>query len=365
MRTIGRNSVAGSCKTHHIANRPVVPNRNGTSKAHNGSLGSRYAFLTGKLRSISPRCLSVDPDDRAGNCITQHNYIYLRDSYYRYAGLLGVVPKHDAGQSYGDGITDLYRRMETLVGESADVNIESDGTDLHFTLWKPHRWGEYNLYWFPVKFLETLPPELRRIAVTFLHRLSVSNGIPTMNGTDIAEYALDWIETDVDDTDCEDCVKMQMLCDSYREGKAIEVLKEIENGDGIYPDLEAAIDGYTPRNDKERLLIESIRDGEEFVRDGSPRIMRYAYDCHYETNPEFEPIRLDRQIMIIYDSRDTVTEYMIDILNSSAAESYEVPLCTTLDISPSTERLFIMDDYPERFFRWADEFLSIISSYAI
>lgn len=365
MRTSGQSPISRTGTQYNIASRKVVSTRNGTSKAHYGSLGSRNAFLKSKLRSISPQFLSANPDDKNTNCITRQNYTYLRDSYYRYAGLLGVAPKHDAGQSYGDGIADLFHRMETIVGDEANVNIEADGNSLHFTLWRPHYWKEYNLYWFPVKFVKSLSPRMQRIATTFLHRLSVSSGIPTMNGTDLAEYALDWIETYIDDPVCEECEEMKAICDSYREGEAIATLKEVENGDGIYADLEAAIDGYAPRNDKERLLIELIREGSEFIRTGSPRIMRYAYDPHYETNPEFEPIRLDQQIMIIYDSRDTVTEYMIDILNGAAVESYEILPCTTLDISPSTKRPFIMDDYPERFFRWAGKFLSFISSYDI
>lgn len=209
----------------------------------------------------------------------------------------------------------------------------------------------------------TLLPQLQRMTIAFLHLLVRSNGIATMNGTDLAEYALDWIEMNTDDPACEERDEMRSVCNSYREGEAIAALRKIETTDATYTDLEAEIAEYAPANDVEQQLIEIIRKGCEFVRDGSPSIMQYAYDPHYEEVPEFAPIRLDQLIMIVYDNLDTVSEYMLDILNGSATESYEITPCTVLEISPATERPFAMDDYPERFFGWADEFISFIYSY--
>lgn len=363
MQTAGRHPHAATCAIHNIASRKVVSERNGQAKAHCGSFGSRNAFLTHRFRDISPQYVSSDPNDNGKNCITKRNYLYLRDSYYRYAELLGVVPKHDAGQSYGDGIVDLYHRLDKIVGQDVNVNIESLGNNLRFTLWQQHNWGEYNLYWFPVKFVMTLPPQLQRITIVFLHLLVRGNGIPTMNGTDLAEYALDWIETNMDDPACDERDEMRSVCNSYREGEAIAALRKIETADDTYTDLKAEIAEYEPVNDVERQLIEIIRKGCEFVRNGSQSIMQYAYDPHYEEVPEFDPIRLDQLIMIVYDNLDTVSEYMLDILNGSATESYEIIPCTALEISPATERPFSMDDYPERFFGWADEFISFIHSY--
>ncbi len=356
MRTSGRHTLATAGALHNIPNRADVSAGNRAEKADHGSFGSRYAFLRSRFRPIAPQFVSAGRD--GVNCITERNYLYLRDSYYRYAELLCVAPKHVAGQSPGDGIAVLYHRMDKIVGDDINVNVEADGDDLHFTLWKQHDWGEYSLYWFPIKFAESLSPRLRRIAITFMHRLSHANGIPTMNGTELAEYTLDWIETNIADPACEEREELKATCDSYRNGKAYTALRRVENGDGVYADLDAAINEYVPRNDREQRFLELVRKGTEFIRDDSPAIMQYAYDADYEESPEFEPIRLDQSIMIVYDNFDTVSEYMIEILNGLVSDSYEIVPCTTMDVSPTTERLFAMDDYPERFFGWADEFLN-------
>ena len=61
---------------------------------------------------------------------------------------------------------------------------------------------------------------------------------------------------------------------------------------------------------------------------------------------------LHQQISIIYDTGDIVTEYLVDYYNSCSRETYDIIPVTTCDLSPDTEELFRMDDYPERFFRW-------------
>ena len=74
---------------------------------------------------------------------------------------------------------------------------------------------------------------------------------------------------------------------------------------------------------------------------------------------------LYQQIRVIYDSYDMVTDYLVDCYNSHSRETYDIIPVTTLDLSPETEKLFRMDDYPERFFKWADKFiLSLIHIFS-
>lgn len=51
----------------------------------------------------------------------------------------------------------------------------------------------------PVKFVENLGPELRRISVTFIHNLMQANGIDTILDEDDTEYALTWLAEENDD----------------------------------------------------------------------------------------------------------------------------------------------------------------------
>ena len=54
------------------------------------------------------------------------------------------------------------------------------------------------------------------------------------------------------------------------------------------------------------------------------------------------------------------TDCRVDYYNSCSRESYDIIPVTPLDLSPETGELFRMDDYPERFFKWADKFINII-----
>lgn len=90
-------------------------------------------------------------------------------------------------------------------------------------------------------------------------------------------------------------------------------------------------------------------------------IMQYGYDAYYSENPDFHPMYLQQQIRVVYDINDIISDYLVDYYNSYSRETYDITPVTALDLSPDTEELFSMDDYPERFFRWADEFISLIS----
>ena len=102
-----------------------------------------------------------------------------------------------------------------------------------------------------------------------------------------------------------------------------------------------------------------MKEGLQFL---SPKrgIMEYCYDPFYEEEPEFHPMYLYQQIRVIYDSYDMVTDYLVNCYNSHSRETYDIIPVTTLALSPETEKLFRMDDYPERFFKWADKFINII-----
>ena len=248
--------------------------------------------------------------------------------------------------------------MEALVGEDLNVNIEEQNGRLLFRLWKTHRWGVLTLYYFPMKFMEALDPELRRISITFIHELMRANGIQTVLDEDDTDYVQTWLSEDVPDETAEERRKRLKLLRSYENGRVQALLRRVENK-CYYKNLPKALDRYEPRNDYERSLVSAMKEGLEFL---SPEhgIMKYGYDPFYEEEPEFQPMYLYQQIRVIYDSYDMVTDYLVDYYNSCSRETYDIIPVTTLDLSPETEKLFHMDDYPERFFKWADKFINII-----
>lgn len=357
MQAIGTLANGRTCPLYHLPSRAKRQIGNRPTQKSSGSFGSRNAFLTATFKPIYTQHLVCEWDDDKRNYITQKSYEYLRDSYFRYARLLNEVPHHKQGKSIGEGIHNLYQEMDKLIGEQIGVNIEFEGNKLCFRLWKTHQWGAYTLYWFPVKFVEALNTKLRRIAITFLHELMKSNRLDVMHETDDFEFMLEMFSCDIEA--CEDNKERKgyvALLNSYQEGgRAYKLLERVKRK-AYYKNLPSAIERYRPQNEYERTLIDLMREGLQFIGKEKPSIAGYSYDPYHDPEMDYPPMDLGQQIRLISDTNDTLNEYMIDHFNVNCRESYELVPTTTLDLSPDTAAPFSMDDYPERFFHWADRF---------
>ena len=321
--------------------------------------GRRSSFLNATFQPKPlPSLVVEDSDGKRHNLITRENYGFLRDSFFRYAYLMEKEAVHTPGRTFGEGIARLHEEMDDLVGEGLNVNIEEQDGRLLFKLWKAHHWGKLTLYYFPMKFVEALGPELRRISITFIHELMKANGIQTVLDEDDTEYVLTWISEEVPEEVPEERKKRLRLLHSYENGRIKRLLQRVERK-CYYKNLPKALDRYKARNDYERSLVSAMKEGLQFL---SPKrgIMEYCYDPFYEEEPEFHPMYLYQQIRVIYDSYDMVTDYLVNCYNSHSRETYDIIPVTTLALSPETGELFRMDDYPERFFKWADKFINII-----
>lgn len=197
MCTIGRISGGTARETYHCGNRKEGALRHGKKETDCGTQRCRNSFLNATFLPISPSELFTDgTDGKPHNLITQENYEYLRDSFFRYALLMKKEAVHTPGRTPGESIARLHEEMCNLVGNDMNVNIEQDEERLLFRLWKCHGWGELTLYYFPTKFMERLGPELRRISVTFIHNLMQANGINTILDEDDMDYALTLMSED-------------------------------------------------------------------------------------------------------------------------------------------------------------------------
>lgn len=342
---------------YHRPNRAKHPIGNRSTQKSSGSFGGRNAFLITTFKPIYTQQLVCEWDDDKRNYITQENYEYLRDSYFCYARLVNKVPHHQPGKSIGESIHNLYHEMNKLIGDQTGVNIEFEGNRLCFRLWRTHGWGAYTLYWFPVKFVEMLNAKLRRIAITFLHELMNSNRLEAMHETDDFEFMLEMFSCDIET--CEDNKERKRyvaLLNAYQEGgRAYKLLERVKRK-AYYKNLPSALDRYSPQNEFEQTLIDLMREGLQFIGTDKPSITGYNYDPYHDEEMDYPPMDIGQQIRLIYDTTDTLNEYMIDHFNVNCRESYELVPTTTLDLSPDMVAPFTMDDYPERFFHWADRF---------
>lgn len=150
--------------------------------------------------------------------------------------------------------------------------------------------------------------------------------------------------------------------ESYQTGAIHKLLRRVEKK-SYHKDIRTALHGYKPVNEWESKLIDSMLGGMEFLNPKKP-IMDYDYDPYFEEDPDIRPVRLNRQICIVYEDDDIVTRTLIDCINSDYRKSYEIIPVTTMKLTPDTESLFkISDEYPERFFQWSDKFINIIRNF--
>lgn len=357
MQTIGIRAGRAACPAYHAANRTLPLQGSIETKKNYGAQRCRNAFLGTRIKAIAPKCVTREWDGITYNYITRENYGFLRDSYLRYAALLGVEALHQPAKSIGESILRLRAEMDALIGDGLNVNLEYEEDRLHFALWKCHQWGKYTLYWFPVKFLECLNPQLRRIAITFLHEFMRSNGLDTMNDEEETGYILEWEAETADEEDKKERKERLELVESYKNGKIYRLLERVRSK-SYYKNLPGRLARYKANNDFERNLVGAMQDGLELIRP-ERSIMQYAYDPFFDENPDFIPMQLERQIRLIYDVHDGITASLEEYFNSSMQETYEIIPTTVYRLSPQTERLFFMDDYPERFFTWADKFIEL------
>ena len=332
------------------------PPRNGSKTTHNGSPGDRYAFLRKPIPAIAPPCVTPAGSDE--NLITRERYEYLRDSYFRYARLMDAVPHHVPADSYAEGIARLYDEMRTLVEPSLNVNIEhSDDGRLSFALWHIHQWGQYNIYWLPVQFVERLRPEFRRLVITFLHELKRSNRLLDISSSAEAEYVLEMMkEYGRQSVHAWEIQEMDDNILSYESGRAHRLLQRIDRR-CYYKNLPRALARHGPQDASEQALLDIMRDGMQFIGDDKPALMGYDYDSEWREEPEFLPIGLDLLIGLIYTLDDMFADNMLAHINGLLQETYAIEATSVCHLSPTTRQLFTPDDYPERFFRWADRLM--------
>lgn len=363
MQAIKSGSEFGVSPTDNNANGNGCRSRSKTDKKNNGSRRNHYSFLNIKF---SPVC-NYSINCEGSNLLTNENYEFLYNSYAQYAKLLGkeVAYKPKRTDRPGTKIAELYHEFAKILNREVGLNIEYYSNRLVFMLWKAHGWENYNLYWFPVKFLEYLNPKLRRITITFLHDFISSNNISTLNNYEDSENTLCWLQDSQYDAENnkEQEQEIKDLIERYDAGgNAYMLMDEIEKN-SYYKNLPSALHRYKPQNEFEKGLVALLQKGLMLIGKNKPAINDYSYDPYLNENDDYLPVQLSQQIMLIYDNEDIFTEALIESLNINLSETYDLPPITEMLLSPQTDKLFSMDDYPEKFLMWSDNFISHIRSF--
>ncbi|WP_195486401.1 hypothetical protein [Parabacteroides johnsonii] len=336
----------------------------GTQKKSTASTGKRHAFLTEKIAPIAPDFKIRNRNDDAWvNLTTPENFDYLYQSALNYAGLMGIkLPfRYRKGGSPRLKISELYNAMDGSVPEC--VNLEEKNGRLHFCLFRYHDWPEPALFWIPVGFTELLPVALKRIAKEFIRRFVRHHGVSPITDSYYFDMGMDelkdWGNRD-SDASPKEIRENSRLADSYLTGKRAKALKRIYGKPFCY-NLEERIRQYRIENKKERELLDLIKEGMALITPESPCLIGYLYDWAYEESPDINPIGMEQQLMLVYSDNDTLAECMRDYMNSDYRETYALTPVTYRYLTPETNELFHMDDYPERLSEWLERFTEHIN----
>lgn len=340
------------------------PGRDLPKKTEVATGRKRNAFLTGKVSPIATDYyMENETDETETNLTTSENFDFLYRSALRYAGLMGIkLPfRPRKGGSPRMNIAGLYRAMDEALPEQ--VNLEEKAGRLYFCLYRFHEWPDYTLFWIPIDFIEKISVPVRCIVREFIRRFIRHHGLNMVKETWYYELALeelrDWKNRDPDASP-QEVRRNSLLAESYDNGKISKALKRME-GKPFCVRLEDKIRECRTEAKRERDLLGLVSEGLELITPDSPCLIQYYYDWAYEKEPDFPPIGLDTQIMLAYSNNDMLAENMESYFNSDCRETYTITPVTYMYLTPETDRLFRMDDYPERLSKWMQRFMQHIA----
>lgn len=319
-------------------------------------------FLTGRILPVTSSYLEVSTEQGTINVATAENYRYLLASAENYASLVGQTLKVRKGKTPSHNISILYDALDALIPQH--LNIEANDGKLFFCLYEYHKWVDYTFFWLPIRFMESLPAKLRRIAHTFMHQFVRHHRMYSVNDMPAFDYVVDYLlELEADeDLTAKQCREISSLIISYSKGAICRKLQRIHNN-GYYKNLSRAIKSYQTSDKKERKLLALIQEGMALTASGQPSIMDYHYDPDEEEDRDYPPLELERLIFLTYDLDDRISEEMGNSINAELRESYDLTPVTTCILSPDTRKLFSKDDYPEKFSKWFVDFTTFINKH--
>ncbi len=365
MYATGTRAVESARKTHNLADRKHCPHRRRSQKAGCGAKKVRNAFLKQRNHPIAPVSVVRNEHTKEYNYITRENYEYLLASVRRYAELLGRELGHDPGLTPGEGIANLYRELEAMVGDEVNINIETDGLQLRFVLWRFCDWGTYNFYWIPVGFVEKLNTRLRRIAISFLHRFMKSNGLETTNSSFVFENIGMWYDERSGDPAENEPEELARLAAMYSDdGEVGKLMREIEKN-CYHKRLDLALDRYYPQSEYEASLVALMKRGLKFISSDTPSIISCAYDpFRDEKELDFCGVMPESVIMLTYDVHCEFEREVRQFVQEDINQNYEVMAASTLILRPDGDSIFTVDSYPAEIYGYMDDLLEFLTGGA-
>lgn len=364
MQTIVRTTGTGTGPLYHqrggIGHRHQ-PGHKAEEKKATPTARKRNDFLTGRFLPVASDYYAECPEKGTDtNVTTREAFDYLYRSAANYAALLGVglpFPKRRRSPHPRQDIVRLYEVMDNLLPEC--VNLELVQGRLTFCLYRFHKWPDYELLWLPLEFTGRLSTPVRRVVLEFIRRFARHHRMGDLTDTYYYEMAESYMESCLDDPDeytPADRLRITRLMASYRKGNISRLFKRMR-GRAFCTGLERKLETCRPESESERQLLELVREGMALMGKEVPCIMDYQYDWLSEREPDFMPALLESQITLAYSTDDEITRDMMGTFSTDMQEAYNLTPVSIMLLTPETDHIFSMDDFPERFAGWFNRFV--------
>ena len=304
------------------------------------------------------------PATRFNPRFNRSNYDFLYQSARSYSNLLGS--SFDLPPDEKD-FTGLFRYFEGLLPHGQHLLLIGEDKKLSFKVWFGDHFLTSEVFFIPIQILNRTEGAFRDILLSFFQHFCMVHHFPKKENLYDYEVIMDsymeeWYETDNDP-------KLREFLTAYREGYINDTFSLIyQNPNYSTGELEEVIENYIPKNETEKHLIASIRQGINILK-MNKNIFRYAHRPE-EDDGNFHDLDYDdgiieaeRLVRFVYSAGDYVSDNYLEYINAESGDiAGEYFPRQSLVLSPETNHL-LEADFVECFFTWLAEFIKILYDY--
>lgn len=293
----------------------------------------------------------------------RENYDFLYRSAMNYARLLGS--SFDLRRQEND-FTSLLWYFEKLLPEGQHLYLMEENKKLRFKILFGNDFLLGEVFFIPIEILNRTEGDFRDIVLTFFQLFRQMHALMRKEH----QYDYEMIVEGYLDSwyDREENPEVQTLLEAYRNGYINDTFSAVYQEPNLSTgELEQWVKSYKPKNEAEKRLITSIRQGINILY-MDKNIFDYA--CHpgkddenFYYSDDDCIIEAGRLIRFVYSGSDYVTDSFLESINAeSECCANEYFPRNSLVLTPDTGCL-IEVDFVECFFSWLMEFINSLYEY--
>jgi hypothetical protein len=349
LQPTGKHSFKGTVEGGHFAG-------NNHSKANEAAGGkSNNGFLNAVFRPILAT--------RLNPLFNGNNYDFLYRSARNYLKLLGS--SLDSGKQEKD-FTGLFRYFEERLPKGQHLLLMEENKKMSFKVFFGNDFLIGEVFFIPIAILNRTEGAFRDIVLSFFQVFYRAHHFPRKE--DLYDYEVivdcymeEWHEYDNDP-------ERWNFIEAYKNGYVNDTFSLVyQKPNRSIGELEKLVESYTAKNEMEKRLIASIRQGINIIN-MNKNIFRHVRrpgkndENFYDFDDECI-IEAERMLRFVYSGSDYVSESLLEYLNTESAESANDYFPRqSLILTPETGRLLEVD-FVECFFTWLAGFVNALYDY--